>query len=450
MLGAGGGRGPQNRPEDRCRRNGSRSFWLGLNCCSPNAPRADYDVQLAAAIQKGDHVACERILRRLQNPSGSNQGLILSVKRRHLKPNFDCWMDRNSDPFLHFYQECSPVIWALDCQQWQLLPLLARYGFDPNRPLLCRRWTYLCSPSARATATPFKKFWTRGKYTYQSALDYYFASIYEFLGEDMLCINGGENVTSPLTYYLAQLPTLLERDVNVHRIDSVIIFNCLAYSFDWYLCRYTNENATVPDITEADESGFAELAAVRTLIQHGFSQFECLEFLSPCYNWYGILLSLLCHPKIDSYGDNTLPPIIHQAGLLLINFLSLRCTFPSLDDFKENLENLQLRKLYSKRYTERRQEFNARLRFLQNACVSFNEQPLSLKLIARNRVRKLLGGVRFRQKVASLKMPAELAQFVMYVEVSHLKSCEFPAPLTALAAGDSIFSYTSLFRDSQC
>ncbi|KAA0191696.1 hypothetical protein FBUS_11468 [Fasciolopsis buskii] len=412
-------------------------LWITCFCADSRAAVLEKaDEKLARLIQKGSLVSIERALRRLKRPLIE---VNLVVKRRHLSTAYPCLVDHRAagtDPFINFYQECSPVIWAVDCLQWQILPLLTRYGLDINRPQTCWRWTYIFAPNSRPNTAPYRRFWTRGRYTYQSALDYFFASVYEFIGEQPPSYNGLSG-PSPLAFYFSHLPAILAKGVDVHRIDSVIIFNSLATSYDQYLCRYTNEHAAVPDIPENDDA-FVEMTVVKRLIEHGFSQFECMDYLYPCCNWFGILMCLVCHPKIDTYGRNLLPSIIRQAALLLINLLALRCTFPSVDDFGESLENLHLRKVYSKRYGERRDTFNARLGHLHRVCQSVIAEPLSLKILSRNIVRKQMGGVDFCRKLASVGLPSQLTSFVQYIGQEHLKSSHMPKELIRLAQGEWI------------
>ncbi|CAL8088186.1 unnamed protein product [Calicophoron daubneyi] len=417
------------------RKNRRNLLWITCFCADSRAAvLEEAHEKLARLIQKGNLASIDRALRHLKRPLSE---LTLVVKRRHLSTAYPCLVDHRetgTDPFINFYQGCSPVIWAVDCLQWQVLPLLARYGLDINRPQTCRRWTYICAPNSRPNAAPYRRFWTRGRYTYQSALDYFFASVYEFIGEQPTSYNGLSG-PSPLAFYFSHLPAILTKGVDVHRIDSVIVFNSLATSYDQYLCRYTNEHATVPDLPENDDA-FVEMTAVKRLIENGFSEFECMEYLYPCCNWFGILLCLLCHPKIDSYGHNLLPSIIRQAALLLINLLSLRCTFPTAEDFGESLENLHLRKVYSKRYGERAEEFNQRLSSLHRLCQEVISQPLSLKILARNALRKQIGGINFCQKLASVGLPPQLSSFVQYIGQEHLKASHMPKPLIRLAQGE--------------
>ncbi|CAH8560065.1 unnamed protein product [Schistosoma turkestanicum] len=397
------------------------------------------DRKLARSIQKGNLPAIERALRRIKQPLNN---LTLTVKRRHLNTAYPHLVDHHrangTDPFINFYQECSPVIWAIDCLQWHVLPLLSRFGLDLNRPQACRRWTYLYSSSnSRANTSPYRKFWTRGRYTYQSALDYFFASIYELIGEHRPNFYHGLNDPNPLTFYYSHLSTILSKGVDVHRIDSVIIFNSLAISFDQYLCRYTNEHALVPDIPENNDS-FIELYIVKQLIENGFSQFECMDYLYPCCNWFGILLCLICHPNIHLYQTTHLPTIIKQSTLLLINLLALKCTFPNVEEFHESLENLHLRKIYSKRYSEKRNEFNARLMVLHDLCQMFIHQPLSLKILARNIVRKQIGGINFCVKTMNIGLPTQLVTFLQYINHEHLIPNGIPKQLIKLAQGEWI------------
>ncbi|KAF5401332.1 SOCS box [Paragonimus heterotremus] len=417
------------------KRNRRSLLWITCFCAESRAAiREEADEKLVRLIQKGNLTTIERALRRIGRPLNE---VTLIVKRRHLSTAYPCLVDHRAagtDPFINFYQECSPVIWAVDCLQWQVLPLLARYGCDINRPQTCRRWTYICAPSSRPNTAPYRRFWTRGRYTYQSALDYFFASVYEFVGEQPSSYNGLCG-PSPLTFYFSHLPALLSKGVDVHRIDSVIVFNSLATSYDQYLCRYTNEHATVPDIPENDDA-FVEMTAMKRLIENGFSQFECMDYLYPCCNWFGILLCLLCHPKIDTYGNNLLPSIIRQAALLLINLLALKCTVPTVDEFGESLENLHLRKVYSKRYVERRDVFNCRLASLHRICQEMLSQPLCLKILTRNAVRKQIGGIDFCRKLSFVGLPPQLNSFVQFIGQEHLKASHMPKQLIRLAQGE--------------
>ncbi|KAL3309499.1 hypothetical protein Ciccas_011955 [Cichlidogyrus casuarinus] len=414
-----------------------QNLFQGCACVSQDTEvLQDMDVKIARLIQKGDMHGVERHLKKMKRSQANNYAI--TVRRRHLSTAYPCLVDHRgagTDPFINFYQECSLVIWAVDCLQWQMLPLLRFYGQEVNRPQSCRRWTYNCTPSSRPNTAPYLRFWTRGRYTYQSALDYFFASVYELVGEQPQSYHGLSG-PSPLAFYFSHLPALLTKGLDVHKIDSVIVFNSLANSFDKYLCRYTNEHAIVPDIPEHDDA-FVELTAVKRLIEHGFSQFECLEYLYPYCNWFGILICLVCHPKIASYS-NILPPIIRQASLLLINFLVLRCAFPPPDDFKESIENLHLRKVYSKRYEEKRLEFNANLNELQTNCHDFIYSPLSLKLLARNKIRKLLGGQDFARKVASLGLPVHLSSFIQYINQEHMASVKSLKSLVKMATGEPV------------
>ncbi|CAH8871955.1 unnamed protein product [Trichobilharzia szidati] len=417
------------------KRNRFSPLWITCFCADSRAAvLEEADGKLARLIQKGNLPAIERAMRRLKQPLTN---LTVTVKRRHLSTAYPCLVDHRAtgtDPFINFYQECSPVIWAVDCLQWHVLPLLTRFGLDVNRPQSCRRWTYICAPSSRPNTAPYRRFWTRGRYTYQSALDYFFASVYEFVGEHTTSYNG-LNGPSPLAFYFSHLPTILSKGVDVHRIDSVIVFNSLAISFDQYLCRYTNEHAIIPDIPENDDS-FVEMLTVKRLIENGFSQFECMDYLYPCCNWFGILLCLVCHPKIDSYCNTVLPSIIKQSALLLINLLALKCTFPSVEDFRESLENLHLRKVYSKRYGERRDEFNVRLAALHELCQNFIGQPLSLKILARNIVRKQIGGINFCAKTTAIGLPSQLITYIQYINQEHLIASGMPKQLVKLAQGE--------------
>ncbi|XP_018654456.1 hypothetical protein Smp_015760 [Schistosoma mansoni] len=203
------------------KKNRFTPIWITCFCIdSRSALLEDADRKLARSIQKGNLPAIERALKRIKQPLNN---LTLTVKRRHLNTSYQCLINHQSNetiPFINFYQECSPVLWAIDCLQWNVLPLLSKFGLDMNRPQICRRWTYIYTSNNRSNTSPYRKFWTRGHYTYQSALDYFFASIYELIGEYKLNYHD-LNEPNPLIFYLSHLSTILSKGVDVHRFKAV-------------------------------------------------------------------------------------------------------------------------------------------------------------------------------------------------------------------------------------
>ncbi|VDP31109.1 unnamed protein product [Schistosoma curassoni] len=178
--------------------------------------------KLAYFIQKGNLPAIEHILKRIKQPLNN---LTIIVKRHQFNTFYPYLMNHHHHHHhnQYFYQECSPVLWAIDCLQWNVLPLLSYYGIDINRPQLCRRWTdCICKKNSRSNNNnnnnilPYRKFWTHGHYTYQSALDYFFASIYEYINDNYL------NDINLLTFYNIHLTNLLTKGIDIHRINSLM------------------------------------------------------------------------------------------------------------------------------------------------------------------------------------------------------------------------------------
>ncbi|VDP00492.1 unnamed protein product, partial [Schistosoma margrebowiei] len=214
--------------------------------------------KLAYFIQKGDLPAIEHILKRIKQPLNN---LTIIVKRHHFNTFYPYLMNHHH----HFYQECSPVLWAIDCLQWNVLPLLSYYGIDINRPQLCRRWTCICKKNSRSNNNnilPYRKFWTHGHYTYQSALDYFFASIYEYINDNY------SNDINLLTFYDIHLSKLLTKGIDIHRIDSVIIFNLLAISFNQYLYQSITSMNDHLILTKINNQSFIELLMIKKLIKN--------------------------------------------------------------------------------------------------------------------------------------------------------------------------------------
>lgn len=377
------------------------------------------EVDLFYCIARGDAEKLEHCLQRLQ---GAKKRISLTVRRHH--PN---------RLLGSFYQECSPAMWAADCGQWPLLPILWRYGYDVNRPQFCRRWTCFCRSQHRPNNSPYHKTWTRGHYTYQSVLDYFFANTYEQYGE--FDIEPGEtDLPNPLYAQLSSIRQILGHGVDVHRIDSIIVFNSLAASFDHYMCAYVNPLARVPDLPESDEA-FVEIEVVRCLIENGYSEFEFMDYVSPNTNWFGILICLLSHPRLPELVGQTLPSLIRSAALLLVNLLALRFFVTNAGKLRGTVDNLRLRKVYVKRYCDQRLLFNARMSNLIGSCEALFRDPPPLGLLARNKIRRLLGGTNFLSKLSALRLPPKLASFVSYIEPEHLHWVRMPSSLCALSEG---------------
>ncbi|KAH9589582.1 hypothetical protein MS3_00002598 [Schistosoma haematobium] len=415
--------------------------------------------KLAYFIQKGNLPAIEHILKRIKQPLNN---LTIIVKRHQFNTFYPYLMNHHHHHNHHyFYQECSPVLWAIDCLQWNVLPLLSYYGIDINRPQLCRRWTdCICKKNSRSNNNnnnnnilPYRKFWTHGHYTYQSALDYFFASIYEYINDNYL------NDINLLTFYNIHLTNLLTKGIDIHRINSVIIFNLLAISFNQYLYQSITSINNHLILTKINNQSFIELLIIKKLIKNGYSQFECMDYLYSYCNWFSILLCILCHPNIDLYrnnnnnnnnnGDNIsnnsnsndnnngnnssngnnnkMPKLIKQSILLLINLLVLKCTIPTIEEFSEFIENLPLCKLYIKYYyyhnnnnnnnnnNNKYNEFYKRLIQLHQLCYQLMNKPFSLKLITRNKIRKQIGGIDFHRKINNIDLPKQLITFIQYI-----------------------------------
>lgn len=413
-----------------------RRLW-GYTCLGCTSPSL-LELNLFYAIAQGDSDELENCLQRLQSTH-----IRLTVRLGT------------------FFQECSPAIWAVECCQWHLLPILSSYGFDINRPQLCRRWTCFCRKQLRPNNSPYRRLWTRGQYTYQSILDYFFASIYERLGEledTPLLLQESELLKNPLQLLLSRADELLGHGVDVHRIDSIIIFNSLAGSFDRYLCSYFDPNDDIlPDIPKRSDA-FIELEVLQQLIENGFSEFEFMEYVSPNTNWFGILICLLAHPRLRKLieAKRPVPPLIKSAATLLINLLVWRYKLPQIStDLQDSVNNLRLRKTYVRRYADQRNLFNSRVAGIIRESDSLLKSPPSLGLLARNRIRSLLGGKGFKAKVASLGLPQNLATFLASVGTEHMAWIRAPPFAVAVATGKlapasfESFEETEAWNDAQ-
>ena len=433
----------------------NRKFISILLCCWPEDlfdgnndiwSNRKIEDALIHIIRNGDFESLIKIFDR----GYSLKDMCITVYRKNLQHLCNCWLDHNSkDSIVYFYQESSPLLWAVDCHQWDLLRAMIKRGINPNKPIVCRRWTNLYS---KVNVVPYTKSWTRGKCTYQSVLDYYLASIYEVLLD-----NTSQHTLSDYSDYFEDLVDILQSGVDVHRIDSIIIFNLLAASFDMAIRQYNlNEHIcvvsqmvsqkTIPLKPQNYHTKFIELKVFINLIENGFSQLDFIEYLNPCYNWFGILICLLSHPTIDSkkvkYQQNNdssdqVPSLIKDAALLLINLLAMRNIFsPTFTEFEDNYDNLNLRKYFVKQYTDQRIVFTERVEKLKRLCSEQKSKPLKLKFLARTVIRKRLGGVKFLSKLKRLELPRELEKFISYINISHLKSTDFPNLLINMALGN--------------
>lgn len=405
-------------------KSGSRRRWGLLSCLGCCPSRFSSEVDLFHAISKGDSERLEVCLKHLRN-----YPVRLTVRRGH--PN---------KMMGTFYQECSPVIWAVECCQWHLLPLLSRYGYDFNRPQLCRRWTCFCRKQLRPNNSPYRRLWTKGQYTYQSILDYFFASVYEYLGEfeDNPLLQDSDFLENSLQPLLFRTERLFANGVDVHRIDSIIIFNSLAASFDRYLCNYFDpDDELLPDIPKRSDA-FVEMEVLQRLIENGFSEFEFMEYVSPNTNWFGILICLLAHPQLSKLVETnrTAPPLLRSAAVLFVNLLVwMQHSKHSSTDLRDSVNNLRLRKTYVRRYADQRTVFTSRVAGVIRESTNLLRSPPSLGLLARNKIRGLLGGKNFKAKVASLGLPQNLTSFLTAISTEHMTWIRAPPFTIAMANG---------------
>ncbi|KAL5104366.1 hypothetical protein TcWFU_009766 [Taenia crassiceps] len=175
----------------------------------------------------------------------------------------------------------------------------------------------------RKRPTPYRAFWVRGSYTYQSVLDYFFATGYESVGTHCLphqalpmdcehCKqdadysdypnypNGPLDPRNDIFFeHFSQLERMLQSSgVSANRLDSVMAFNALAISagrrLAGWCCHGAEGDPTIgPDLEEP----LIEWRILATLIDHGLDEFEWLEFLSPQQNFIGHALCVLAWPK---------------------------------------------------------------------------------------------------------------------------------------------------------
>ncbi|KAH9277862.1 hypothetical protein ECG_09754 [Echinococcus granulosus] len=178
------------------------------------------------------------------------------------------------------------------------------------------------SSQHRKRPTPYRTFWVRGSYTYQSILDYFFATGYEIVGTHCLlrqashmdCEHCRQDAdysdypnypTSPLDprneiffEHFSQLERMLQSSgVSANRLDSVMAFNALAISAGRRLAGWCCHGAEGDPTIGADlEEPLIEWRILATLIDHGLDEFEWMEFLSPQQNFIGHALCVLAWP----------------------------------------------------------------------------------------------------------------------------------------------------------
>ncbi|VDM33487.1 unnamed protein product [Hydatigera taeniaeformis] len=174
----------------------------------------------------------------------------------------------------------------------------------------------------RKRPTPYRAFWVRGSYTYQSVLDYFFATGYESVGthcppqqasqgdcehcrQDADYSDYPNYPSGPLdprndTFFehFSQLERMLQSSgVSANRLDSVMAFNALAISAGRRLAGWCCHGAEGDPTIGADlEEPLVEWRILATLIDHGLDEFEWLEFLSPQQNFIGHALCVLAWP----------------------------------------------------------------------------------------------------------------------------------------------------------
>ncbi|VUZ55967.1 unnamed protein product [Hymenolepis diminuta] len=170
--------------------------------------------------------------------------------------------------------------------------------------------------------TPYRTYWIRGSYTYQSVLDYFFATGYEMVGTHCLtrqdmkvdCEHCKQDddysdypnyPTGPLDPrndifhdHFSQLERVLQSSgVSANRLDSVMAFNALAISAGRRLAGWCCHGAEGdPTSGSYPDEPLIEWRILSTLIDHGLNEFEWLEFLSPQQNFIGHALCVLAYP----------------------------------------------------------------------------------------------------------------------------------------------------------
>lgn len=188
--------------------------------------------------------------------------------------------------------------------------------------------------------TPYRTYWIRGCYTYQSLLDYFVAVGYEMVGTNWSCKNIPKTPSEDGTcehckkdndyldypnypvgpwdirndiflHHFSQLDIMLTASgTSASRLDSVIAFNALAISagrrLAGWCCHGAEGDPTIYSSLENHRDKHQQLYDLNepliewrilgTLIDHGLNEFEWLEFLSPQQNLIGQALCVLAWP----------------------------------------------------------------------------------------------------------------------------------------------------------
>ncbi|BHF81532.1 hypothetical protein SprV_0802466300 [Sparganum proliferum] len=187
--------------------------------------------------------------------------------------------------------------------------------------------------------TPYRHYWIRGSYTYQSLLDYFMAVGYEVVGTNWSCKPSPDVVSAPFSNiqgqcehcrqdydypdcpnypvgpqdprnniflrHFSQLGVMLDSSgVSVNRLDAVLAFNALSFSagrrLAGWCCHGAEGDLTIHSSLEAVTSPvfepLIEWRILATLIDNGLNEFEWLEFLSPQHNPIGQALCVLAWP----------------------------------------------------------------------------------------------------------------------------------------------------------
>ncbi|KAL7055511.1 hypothetical protein AAHC03_022529 [Spirometra sp. Aus1] len=187
--------------------------------------------------------------------------------------------------------------------------------------------------------TPYRHYWIRGSYTYQSLLDYFMAVGYEVVGTNWSCKRSPDVVSAPFSNiqgqcehcrqdydypdcpnypvgpqdprndlflrHFSQLEMMLDSSgVSVNRLDAVLAFNALSFSagrrLAGWCCHGVEGDLTVHSSLDAVAGPIfeplIEWRILATLIDNGLNEFEWLEFLSPQQNPIGQALCVLAWP----------------------------------------------------------------------------------------------------------------------------------------------------------
>ncbi|VDM01385.1 unnamed protein product [Schistocephalus solidus] len=187
--------------------------------------------------------------------------------------------------------------------------------------------------------SPYRRYWIRGSYTYQSLLDYFMAVGYEMVGTNWSSKLTADVVSVPTSNiqgncehckqdfdypdcpnypvgpldprnsifqrHFSQLEVMLcSSGVSVNRLDAILAFNALSFSagrrLAGWCCHGAEGDPTVQfssdSVTSPVFEPLIEWRILATLIDHGLNEFEWLEFLSPQHNPIGQALCVLAWP----------------------------------------------------------------------------------------------------------------------------------------------------------